>query len=141
MRRGKYRASRSEWGSQLKLVQYYFSKEDSGVVLDDLMAATRLEARSDVCPSWRRRHFPSDVVPLTEWEGAKGAVSMVNMVRRTSQRLRQDVDKMCFGHDVRAGMLMTASANDDESAVGLLFSFQSIMTEDSWREGTGQTRV
>ena len=52
-------------------------KQDS---LDDLMAAIRLEVRSNVCPSWRRRHFPSDVEPLTEWEGAKGAVSMVDIL-------------------------------------------------------------
>ena len=67
-------------------------REDSGVVLDDLMAAVCLEARSVVCPSWRRRHYPSDVEPLIEWKGAKGAVSMVGWLHRTSQRLRQDVD-------------------------------------------------
>ena len=44
------------------------------------MATIRFKARSDVCPSWRQRHFPSDVEPLTEWEGAKGAVSMVDVV-------------------------------------------------------------
>jgi hypothetical protein len=44
-----------------------------GVVVDDFIAAIRLEARSDDCPSWRRRRFPSDEVePLTEREGAKG---------------------------------------------------------------------
>ena len=50
--------------------------------LDDRMAAIRLEARSDVCPSWRRRRFPSgaELEPLTEREGAKGAVSMVDVV-------------------------------------------------------------
>ena len=56
--------------------------QDFGAVLDDRMAAIRLEARSDVCPSWRRRRFPSDLElePLTEREGAKGAVTMVDMV-------------------------------------------------------------
>ena len=44
------------------------------------MAAIRLEVPSEVCPSWRRQHFPSDVGPLTEWEGAKGAVSMVDIL-------------------------------------------------------------
>ena len=44
------------------------------------MAAIRLEVRSEVYPSWRRRHFPSDVEPLAEWECAKGAVSMVDIL-------------------------------------------------------------
>ena len=42
------------------------------VVVDDLIAVIHLEARSDDCPSWRRR-FLSGVEPLTEQEGAKGA--------------------------------------------------------------------
>ena len=42
----------------------------------------------------------------------------------------------------RYSVLMTASVNGDESAGWLLFSFRSIMTDDSWREGTGRhTRV
>jgi hypothetical protein len=44
--------------------------EKSGVVVDEVIAAVRLEARSDDCPSWRRRRFPSYVEPLTEREGA-----------------------------------------------------------------------
>ena len=55
----------------------------TGVVVDDLIAAIRLEARSDDCPSWRRGRFPSGVEPFTEREGAKGAgktgVSTVDM--------------------------------------------------------------
>jgi hypothetical protein len=47
--------------------------EKTGVVVDDLIAAIRLEARSDECPSWRRRRFPGDVEPFTERVGAKGA--------------------------------------------------------------------
>ena len=54
--------------------------EKSGVVVDDFSAAIRLEARSGDCPSWRRRRFPSDVEPLTEREGANGAVSTVEVV-------------------------------------------------------------
>jgi hypothetical protein len=58
--------------------------EKSGVFIDDFVAAIRLEARSDDCPSWRRRRFPSDVEPLTEREGVKGAekrgVSTVDVV-------------------------------------------------------------
>ena len=42
------------------------------VVVDDLIAVIRLEARSDDCPSWRRC-FLSGVELLTEREGAKGA--------------------------------------------------------------------
>ena len=57
-------------------------REDFGTVLDDGMAAIRLEARSDVCPSWHRRRFPSNLKLelLTEREGAKGAVTMVDVV-------------------------------------------------------------
>ena len=67
------------------VVGLLFLREDFGAavfVLDDRMAAIRLEDRSDVCPSWRLRRFPSDVElePLTEREGAKGAVSMVDVV-------------------------------------------------------------
>ena len=45
------------------------------VVVDGvaISAATRLEARSDDCPSWCRVRFPNDGEPLTEREGAKGA--------------------------------------------------------------------
>jgi hypothetical protein len=50
------------------------------MIRDDVMAVIRLEVCSDVCPSWSRHHFPSDVEPLTEWEGAKGAVSMVDIL-------------------------------------------------------------
>lgn len=46
--------------------------DKSGGVVEDVIAAIRLEARSDGCPSWRRRRFPRDVEPLTEREGAKG---------------------------------------------------------------------
>ena len=82
-------------------------REDSGVVLDDLMAVVCLEARSVVCSSWCRRHFPSDVESLIEWEGAKSAVSMVEWLHWTSQHPHQDVDKMCFGHDVKGMLLLT----------------------------------
>ena len=47
--------------------------DKSGGVVEDLIAAIRLEARSGDCPPWRRRRFPRDVEPLTEREGAKGA--------------------------------------------------------------------
>lgn len=47
--------------------------EKSGVVVDDLIAAIRLEARSGDCPCWPRRRFPSDVELLTDREGVKGA--------------------------------------------------------------------
>ena len=53
------------------------------IVVDDLIAVIRLEARSDDCPSWRQC-FLSSVEPLTKWEGAKGAekkgVSMLDVV-------------------------------------------------------------
>ena len=60
-------------------------REDFGAavfVSDDRMAAIRLDARSDVYPSWRRRRFPSgaELETLTEREGAKGAVTMVDVV-------------------------------------------------------------
>ena len=48
-------------------------REKSGVVVDDLIAAIRLEARSGDCPCWPRRRFPSDVELLTDREGVKGA--------------------------------------------------------------------
>ena len=54
--------------------------EKSGVVVDDFSTAIRLEARLGDCPSWRQRRFPSDVEPLTEQEGANGAVSTVEVV-------------------------------------------------------------
>jgi hypothetical protein len=57
----------------LTIVVKFPPGDKSGVVVDDLIAAIRLEARSGDCPSWRRRRFPSDVDPLTEREGAKGA--------------------------------------------------------------------
>lgn len=47
--------------------------EKSGDVVDDLIAAMRLEARSGDCPCWARRRFPSDAELLTEREGVKGA--------------------------------------------------------------------
>jgi hypothetical protein len=47
--------------------------EKSGGVVEDVIAAIRLEARLGDCPSSRRRRFPSDdVEPLTEREGARG---------------------------------------------------------------------
>jgi hypothetical protein len=47
-------------------------EKPGGVVVDEVIAAIRLEARSDDCPSWRRPRFPRDVEPFTEREGAKG---------------------------------------------------------------------
>jgi hypothetical protein len=46
-----------------------------------------------------------------------------------------------FQKFARYGVLMTASANGDESAGGLFFSFRSIMTNDSWREGRDVTHT
>jgi len=56
-----------------------------GVVVEDLIAAIRLEARLGDCPCWPRRRFPSDVEgPLTEREGDRGSektgVSTVDVV-------------------------------------------------------------
>ena len=56
---------------------------DINVVVDDLIAAIRLKACFNDCPSWCW-HFLSSVEPLMEWEGAKGTekkgVSMLDVV-------------------------------------------------------------
>ena len=83
--------------------------EKSGIVVDGLIAAIRLKARSDNCPSWHRRQFLSYVEPSTEREGAKGAekigvsaVDVLGWLHLTSTRLRRNGDKMYSGNDVRA---------------------------------------
>jgi hypothetical protein len=49
------------------------SRGGGSEVVVDFIAAIRLEARSGDCPCRPRRRFPSDVEPLTEREGVKGA--------------------------------------------------------------------
>ena len=67
-------------GLTMKLVL----KEDSGVVLDSWTTSWLQSAwkfvRTSVLLYIHRRHFPRDVEPLTEWEGAKCAVSMVDIL-------------------------------------------------------------